>query len=204
MPYDLSGYDPGSVGSGSPYAGSGFTNFDQFMQPENVNWGAQQPGYSIQGDDYSVNPNLDNWMINAGGRQGFPVEAPPPEVVQPYVPPPERIYTGRPNTPYYPQPDPGPQTPSQPELDPNSGGITTSGGDPIYSPEQTGDPAGPNTWQPDRPYMGPPRPTPSLPAPETPKVGDPLPTPAPRPNGPRGRSSVSGFPSLDRLSTSAW
>jgi hypothetical protein len=61
------------VGSGNPYQGSGFTNFDRYLNEQNINWGAQQPAMIEQGDDYTNDPSYDNWMIEASGRAGFPV-----------------------------------------------------------------------------------------------------------------------------------
>jgi hypothetical protein len=58
-----------NVGSGNPYYGSGFTNFDRYLQQSNVDWGAQQAEPVQDSNDWSMKTGFDNWMIGAGKPQ---------------------------------------------------------------------------------------------------------------------------------------
>lgn len=71
----LPNYNPNlssPVGSGNPYWGSGFTNFDRFLQDPNVQWGAEQTDYFSQPDNYDEGVAISNWLIDASGKAGFP------------------------------------------------------------------------------------------------------------------------------------
>lgn len=63
------------IGSGNPYFGSGFTNFENFLQPENIDWGKSQNQMVPASNDWSQQTPFDNWMINRGG--GGPKAATP-------------------------------------------------------------------------------------------------------------------------------
>jgi hypothetical protein len=85
MAYDPTQGSGNGVGSGNPYAGSGWTNFDRFLQQENLDWGASQPDYNYGGNQFDSGVNYDNWLIQAGhpdwewGTNAPPEEpAPPP------------------------------------------------------------------------------------------------------------------------------
>jgi len=71
MPYTDNTFPTDTVGSGDPYQGTGFTNFDRYLQEGNVEWGSKQPSAVHQGQSYDTNPAFDNWMINASGQAGF-------------------------------------------------------------------------------------------------------------------------------------
>ncbi len=69
-------YDPGTgmsyVGTGNPYYGSGFTNFDKYLQQQNLDWGAQQNAFINPTDEYDRTQDFNNWMIEATHPNGFP------------------------------------------------------------------------------------------------------------------------------------
>jgi hypothetical protein len=119
------------IGSGNPYSGSGFANFDRFMQPENIQWGASQPqeGYEYPGTDWSLQTPYDEWMINLGNNaktdeptettappSAEPTQAPPANVAHPPVDSPvDPLPTGRDRLPERKQDDLARYDPSNPE-----------------------------------------------------------------------------------------
>ena len=102
MPYTDNTFPTDPVGSGDPYQGTGFTNFDRYLQEQNVQWGAEQPKLFEQGQAYDTNPAFDNWMINASGQAGFPK---PPAPVTPPVTPTAPVDNTPPEQPEYVDPN---------------------------------------------------------------------------------------------------
>jgi hypothetical protein len=66
MPYTNETYPTDPVGSGNPYFGSGFTNFDRYLQQQNVDWGREQTENAPATNQWSQPNTFDNWMINVG------------------------------------------------------------------------------------------------------------------------------------------
>jgi hypothetical protein len=101
MPYDPNQNDP--VGSGNPYYGSGFTNFDNFLQKQNLDWGAQQKDYITSTSDFDTGGAFDNWMIQASHPEwSFGTNQKPGPVTPP--PDPGTGGTGIPPPPVKPDP----------------------------------------------------------------------------------------------------
>jgi hypothetical protein len=64
-------YDP--VGSGSPYYGSGFVNFDRYLNEPNIGWGFNVLKEDIEqpkSEEYwQQTPEFDEWITNRAGAE---------------------------------------------------------------------------------------------------------------------------------------
>lgn len=109
MPYypDVNKEQSG-VGSGDANFGSGFTNFDKFLQPENIQWGKDNQGYDPSAsNNWSNQSGFDQWMIDAA-RVRNPVQPRAPEINPPtQTPEPITIDKGPKLNPIDTVPDPG-------------------------------------------------------------------------------------------------
>lgn len=129
--YANAGLPSDPLGSGNPYRGSGFTNFDKYLQADNVQWGASQPGTTPPGDSFSGGQTFDNWMINVGHPQGFPEDIPLNDVIPPDNTP-ITIDRGPALNPIPAAPIPGAvpappdQQPPPSETNPTGGGVWTT------------------------------------------------------------------------------
>jgi len=52
----------GNVGTGNPYYGSGWTNFDKFLNDTNLGWGAEQSDYNYGGTEFDSGVNFNNYL----------------------------------------------------------------------------------------------------------------------------------------------
>jgi hypothetical protein len=141
-PYTNTGGLNDNIGSGNPYAGSGFTNFDRYLQGANIQWGASQEAPRKDGDTYTGGQQFDNWMIDVGHPQGFPEDIPNPDV-PPQEPPPGPITIDngpRLNPIDVPPEIPGPTFTGGTQ--PNTGGYTQNP-DGTWSPSGSGSQAPP-------------------------------------------------------------
>ena len=133
MPINNSG---SGIGSGNPYFGSGFTNFENFLQPENIDWGRSQNQMVPASNDWSQQTPFDNWMINRGG--GGPKPAVPdlelndvsqvPMQTLPSTSPTSAPTTTTPTKIPFPGATPAPpvQQPAPSDTNPTGGGVWTA------------------------------------------------------------------------------
>ena len=141
-PTDNTGTAGSQYGTGNPYYGSGFTNFDRYLQDTNLDWGAKQNALVPASNDWSMQTPFDNWMINRAHPEGLavvqdpgsdtPTRPPgPQDGRQPANLPSDKPFVPNPNAPAAgpAQPRPGPsRNPETPQPPPNT--ITTHVNDP--------------------------------------------------------------------------
>ena len=199
--YANAGLPSDPLGSGDPYKGSGFTNFDKYLQDENIKWGAGEARETGMGDNFTGGRTFDNWMINVGHPNGIP---PIQNPINPYPGPrpgsppgtPDPTRGAHPTTfpnpyPNGPTSSPTPQTPVAPTVPPESEPATTP------SPEATWA-AGPNSENAPGPFP------PGEPTPEAIAAAGPgslrMPT-----SMTSSLQSSSAFPALDKkLQSGVW
>jgi hypothetical protein len=226
-PTDNTGTAGSQYGTGSPYYGSGFTNFDRYLQDTNLDWGAKQNALIPSSNDWAMQTPFDNWMINRAHPEGLPVVN-DPGTTTPGTRPPGPAGDGRQpafpasDKPFTPNPnlDPAKPAPPRPDnLSRNPGttagpfpGATSSPSQP--APSET-NPTGGGQWQvhvPDPRIPGGYNQTyntndPRLPADQRGKF--PTAPTAAIPTDPRlpatPKSSLSAFPTLDKkLQQGGW
>jgi len=119
--YDVNA-NPSGVGSGSQWQGSGFANFDKYLQQQNIDWGKSQSAYPDATSDLSGQNAFDNWMINTGHPGGLPPKVEDPGSA-PEPAPPEILTFDK-----GPRLNPIDSPPPQPSYSPNPGTTWGAGG----------------------------------------------------------------------------
>lgn len=100
------------VGTGNPYFGSGFMNFDRYLQDENIDWGAEQSGpMQNTNSDWTSGNEFNNWMINRAAPLNRNWEGVHPPHQPLPIPRPPGPDSGREAAPDYSGPAPTPPGP---------------------------------------------------------------------------------------------